>query len=301
MPQETVRIAHISDLHFAQLTFHPSQFLSKRWVGNFNLLLNRGRRFSIRPLLELAALFHELKVEQVIVSGDLTTTSLRQEFEAATGFLETLRAAGMEVYLIPGNHDNYTKEAYRTKFFYDCFRPIIERTVAPDSEFTLEREGVAAAPLGCNWWWVGIDTTLATPMMSSRGLFTDALARNLDDLMRQIPHTADIVMVNHFPLFPTPYPRHNMDRSEVLRALLVQWPNVRLYLHGHVHHQSITDQRPVGLPIILNSGSCGEKGNATCHVIELHSHSCDVQVYRFAREPGAWDLRRKSTFDWEHH
>lgn len=296
-----MKIAHISDLHFAHLTLSPSQFFSKRWIGNFNLLLNRGRKFSILPLLELAHLFHELQVKVVIVSGDLSTTAQAKEFEAAAEFLETLRAAGMEILLIPGNHDNYTRQAYRTQFFYRTFDRLIERMRAPGIDVSLAHNRVMVSELGKGWWYVGIDSTLATPPFNAKGIFPPELEHTLEEVLRQIPPSGQIVMANHFPLLPTPLPRHNLERSEALRALLVQWPNVRLYLHGHIHQQSIRDLRPIGLPLILNSGSCGIKGNSTCHVIDLHSESCEVEVYHFHREPGVWDLRRKSTFDWSHH
>jgi len=299
--KESVKIAHISDLHFAHLTLSPTQFLSKRWVGNFNLLLNRGRKFSIRPLLELTQHFHQLGVEYVVVSGDLSTTALKKEFSAAREFLETLRAAGMGILLIPGNHDSYTSKAYRTQLFYRGFDEIIESSRCEDIPYTLARHRVMASHLRGRWWYVGMDTTLATPIFNSKGIFPSELEHNLEEVLRLLPSGAQVVLSNHFPLLPTPLPRHNLERSEALRGLLVQWPNVRLYLHGHVHQQSIKDLRPIGLPLILNSGSCGIKGNSTCHVIDLHPEGCEVEVYNFLREPGVWDLRRKSNYDWSHH
>ena len=40
-----LRIAHISDLHFAKLSLNPFQIFSKRFIGNANSLLSRKKVF----------------------------------------------------------------------------------------------------------------------------------------------------------------------------------------------------------------------------------------------------------------
>src|SRR5262245_998312 len=113
------RIAHISDLHFSKLTWNPSQLFSKRWLGNVNLLLARKHAFDAEGLTTLLPLFIDRKVDAVIVSGDLSSTSHEKEFLLAQEFLDVLQKEGFKVFTIPGSHDHYTKSAYREKLFYE--------------------------------------------------------------------------------------------------------------------------------------------------------------------------------------
>src|SRR5256885_808059 len=139
-----MRLAHISDLHFAKPTWNPFQFFSKRWLGNFNLLFSRKKDFLPERLCPLPSLFQDLGVDHVVICGDVSTTSHKKEFEEAAKFVEKFK--GMEVFTVPGNHDHYTRRSYRKKLFYDYF---------PGS---LREGGVAAKQIGGNWWIVTLDT-----------------------------------------------------------------------------------------------------------------------------------------------
>lgn len=53
-----LRCAHLSDLHFSEPTWSPSQFFSKRWLGNLNLLLARKKVYTPD---NLGSLVHSLR------------------------------------------------------------------------------------------------------------------------------------------------------------------------------------------------------------------------------------------------
>jgi predicted MPP superfamily phosphohydrolase len=175
-----IKIAHISDLHFSKFSLSPAQFFSKRWLGNLNLLLSRSkeylneRPFSLIPYLKQAGVTH------VIISGDLTTTSSKKEYQMAEQFVATLKQEGMEVFTIPGNHDHYTKQADRAQVFYHSFP-------SPSSSlFSLSRHGVAGIPLTTGWHLVLLDTTFASKLTSSNGLFSPTVEKNLKKLLQTI-------------------------------------------------------------------------------------------------------------------
>ena len=73
------RIAHLSDIHFGahdeKIVAAAEAWLQKR-----------------RPDL-------------VVISGDLTQRAREAQFRAASAWLNRLRSAGLEVLVIPGNHD----------------------------------------------------------------------------------------------------------------------------------------------------------------------------------------------------
>jgi len=167
-PRNCLRIAHISDLHFARVCFNPLQFLSKRWVGNFNSLLTRKNAFLPEKLFYLPDLFKKIQVDHIIISGDLTTTSLHKEFKAAKELVDALSKTGIPLYVIPGNHDHYTKSAYKKRIFYDYFPSSFDEKCP----FNLKDDGLTLKPLGNNWSLIALDTTLATPLFSSYGYFS---------------------------------------------------------------------------------------------------------------------------------
>ncbi len=290
-----IRIAQISDMHCYRVTLSPTQFFSKRWVGNFNVIFNRRLKYYADPNSALISLFEDLGIKHLVISGDLTTTALPKEFEASKQFTDQVNGRGIMTHLVPGNHDNYTRKSKRDQVFYQYF----ENEEAHG--FVMKRDKVAVRPLGSGWWFVGIDTTLPTPLLSSIGRFTPEIEEALERALASIPEGDQVVLVNHFPMFSTIHHSHDMRGCDALRAQLIRWPNVKLYLHGHVHKQSITDHRASGLPIILNSGSCGFKRRATFHTIDLEATGCNIGVY--AREPqgryaSRWVLREKARFRW---
>src|SRR5277367_2209296 len=96
-----IKIAHISDLHFSHLTFSPSQFFSKRWIGNLNLIFSRKKDYQPEKLHTLAAYFAKENVSHLFITGDLSTTSLDEEFKKAKDFIEGFEKVGIKVFVIP--------------------------------------------------------------------------------------------------------------------------------------------------------------------------------------------------------
>jgi len=290
------RFAHISDLHFSKVTWSPTQFFSKRWIGNCNLLLSRKHNFSPERLTNLFPLFHELKIDTVLITGDLSSTSRKEEFTQALEFIEGLKQENFKVFTLPGNHDHYTKEAYRSKLFYQFF----DESYAPSSAYSLKKDKFTLTPLGHNWWLLALDTALATSLLSSSGLFPADLEANLEKALKEIPADQRILMMNHFPLFSNDSASKELVRAEALQKLIEKFPQIKLYLHGHSHRHCIADLRNSGLPILLDSGSTGKKERATWNLIEITPKGCSVEVFKNQDNPNEmpWQPVLKTHFQW---
>ena len=257
-----------------------------------NLLFNRGHDFSPKGPYALIDQLKKQHVTDVIVSGDLTTTSSRAEFQLAKQFINKLKAVGLRVYLIPGNHDHYTKRAYRKQKFYQYF----ETQHSKDLPYNLANHGVTAKKLTQGWWLVLMDTTLATPLTSSNGYFSKSTEASLKKLLQDIPSQDKILLVNHFPFFQHDTPKRRLKRGTVLENILKKQPNVQLYLHGHTHRRCIADLRENGLPIILDSGSTAYcKGS--WNLLDLEEDSCKLQV--FSWENSQWSPLESHNFRWK--
>jgi 3',5'-cyclic AMP phosphodiesterase CpdA len=280
---EKIRIAHISDLHFSNICLSPTQFFSKRWIGNFNLLLRRKAEFDKASLNALPDLFAKHRIDLVLITGDLSTTGQKKEFAQATEFIQSLKSQVRKVIAIPGNHDHYTMRGWKSKLFFDYF---------PDPQ--LKKEGVSVIPLTNSWVLVALDSAVATSLNSSQGLFSEELESNLTSALSSISPDRHVLLMNHFPLFAHQPPTKTMQRSSQLRELLKKFPNVKLYLHGHTHSHCIANLRANGLPIIVDSGSTAHRLRGTWNLLELSDAMVNIQAFRNMAEPftsHSWSLR----------
>lgn len=272
-----MRIAQISDLHFTRTSWNPLRLFSKRMLGNLNWLFFRRDRFLGKPLALLPALFQELKVDLILVGGDMTTTALESEFEAAQEFIKEFHCP---CFSIPGNHDLYTKRSEKQRRFYRYF---------PQEHLQAKR--LSTHLLDNGWHLICLDTALATPLYSSQGLFTQELEALLEAELQKIQGPA--LILNHYPFFPSGSTRHGLIRAEKLKALLEKYPKARLYLHGHTHRQIMADLRPSHLPVVLDAGSAAQ---GSWHLLELKNDRCHATAYRWGK---TWEPVRSEEFIWK--
>ncbi len=80
-----IRIAHVTDLHWMDLSFPSWKYLTfKRLVGYTNIhLLGRKKMFSDEVRTQVIDKIAELKPDVVLITGDLTSVGLPSEFQMA--------------------------------------------------------------------------------------------------------------------------------------------------------------------------------------------------------------------------
>lgn len=281
-----MRIAQISDFHFTHITWNPFRLFSKRLFGNLYWLFNRKKIFFPEQLAPLPKLFTELQVDWVLLGGDFTTTSLKEEFKKAVQFVSKISQPWIA---IPGNHDHYTRRSHRQKHYY---RYLSNR---PARFFSLEKQGVEAHLISPNWWIVALDTAHPTPPHSSEGLFSEALEKNLETLLKLIPSQDAILLFNHYPFFQNDASHRNLRRGEELQKLLQRHPRIRIYAHGHTHRHTIADLQANQLPLILDSG-CPAQGQGTWNLIDFASQGCTVTSYQWDNQ---WKPFRTEEISWK--
>ncbi len=284
-----MRLAQISDLHFGSFTLNPFQFLSKRWLGNFNFLFTRKKKFSYNRLIELIDLFKAEKVTHVLITGDLSITSRSIEFKMGKRFIELLKKEGLEVFAIPGNHDHYTRRSDRKKRFYKFFDPQFD----PDCPLNLKDDKVTYIQLDDQLWLVALDTAMATGPTSSQGYFSPKAQESLEKALKAIPSYASVILLNHFPFFHNELARKDLVRAPLLKNLLTKYPNIILYLHGHTHRQTIADLRPSQLPIISDVGSTPHIEYGACHLFEFGDNAIQLDTFHY---DDGWKPDRRHSF-----
>lgn len=289
-----IRVAHISDLHFGKLSFSLKHLFSKRWIGMTNLLLSRRKHYLNSRPDTLYEAFEAHGISHVIISGDVSTTSLPEEFAMARSFIDGLEKRGMTVYVIPGNHDHYTRRSFRQKLFYDYFPPTYGMC-----DFTLKDHGVTWFHLVDSWYVVLMDTALATPLYHSVGFFSKKHEEYLAKVFETIPKDGHIICVNHFPFFQHEPPRRRLKRGGDLQAMLRKQENAAMYLHGHTHRHTLADVRANGLPLVMDSGSVSHKNYGTWNLLELTPNQCMLQVYSYDKHaPHDWKAIHQKLYSW---
>ncbi len=256
--QKPITLIHVSDLHFVDDSLRlrdlirKEGILSKRIAGWLNYRFNRRRQFHTGIRTRIIEYLKETEWDYLIVSGDLTTLSLEQEFEDARGQLEPLIQKG-SVILTPGNHDRYVKKSIdpdlMAQAFHDCF-PFNQMSPADDEVRHLE--------LGDEAVIFEIATSCPRVHISSRGriqadliAFSDLINKNYSDRLK--------LVVGHYPAFlPQDEEEsylHRLAERNRLQQFLIN-SNIDIYLHGHIHKTwQIKPPDNIG-PTCLDAGGC---------------------------------------------
>jgi predicted phosphodiesterase len=260
------KIAHISDLHFSKLYFHPAIFFSKRLLGMVNLLLNRKKKYNTNKLNELISLFNDEKIDYTFISGDISTTAHKKEFILGKAFVNEILKNDIKALIIPGNHDTYTKSSYKKKLFYNYFE-----------NDSLKNDQILSYSLDNNWQYIGLDCSIATFLLYSTGYFSKELEKKLDNLLLNLKDKK-VIIVNHFPANRITTFRKRLIRDTYLKKLLKKHKNIKLYLYGHTHKYKI--EKEENMPYMICPGSASYI-NGSINILSLNDKNISVTKYSY--------------------
>ena len=193
------RIAHLSDIHFGS---HDPRIVAatEAWL------------FDHRP-------------ELVIISGDFTQRARVAQFKEARAYLDRLRAGGLELLVIPGNHDVPLYDVAR-RFLapLDRYKRYIDQNLCP----WFENDEVAI---------LGINTARSLTIKDGR-INHDQLAM-IHDRFGPVAEQKTRILVTHHPLFAMPIGEGG-ELSEAVghhkdAVVAVCRAGVHIALAGHFH------------------------------------------------------------------
>jgi predicted phosphodiesterase len=223
-------LIHIADMHFWKIVRNPIHLLNKRFLGNLTVLLKRRREFDMaraEPYAEaIAEVAASAGAKTVLMTGDFVSTSTHDEFDLAVRFVRGLRARGLEIHLIPGNHDVYTFESARRKRFEHYFGEFLP----PDGYPSLMR-----LPGGTPLILV---PTVRPRHLSARGHITEKEVEHVRQLLEQARDR--LVVAGHYPLLHRAQGYasirwRQLNNAGKLRRVLGESQKHILYAAGHVH------------------------------------------------------------------
>jgi len=238
----------MSDLHVAERSRYPRNGFTLRDCERYSAKLARG----------LLQALQEVRVDHLLVTGDLTLSGEAREFERVAEMLAPF-AEAQQLTVVPGNHDLWTEESVETARFL--------RVVGPDGK-GMRR----AAPTYPHVVALGDDAALIAldsarfgddPFATPGRLGSDQIraARALVREQVKAGRAAVIAFHHHVVLPPERVPSDAVvsrmplaDADQVVR-LVAELP-VAAVLHGHRHTAFRVDLPGVSGPTpVLCAGS----------------------------------------------
>jgi 3',5'-cyclic AMP phosphodiesterase CpdA len=281
-----LRIIQISDVHVWRYSYNPFHLFNKRVIGTASLLAGRAGNFRLERLDSVVARVRDLAADHILITGDLTTTSLPAEFEDARDALADLLVDPSRVTVIPGNHDRYTDGSVRYRQFEKYFGMF-----APSEVFPWLR------PLDAETAILGLDPTRSH--ISARGFLPPAQMAKAQELLDQPKsRPSRLIVASHYPVYAPPShaaelkPKRIRNDREVGAWLATLGPH--LYCCGHVH--AAWAFIPPALPnqLCLNSGAPllrDPTGLRPPGFLEIEIHNRGVSVLHHAWVGEAWEVR----------
>jgi len=281
-----MRIIHLSDIHVWRYAFNPLRLFSKRAIGMVELVTRRARKFRLERLHEVVERVRALEPDHILITGDLTTTALTAEFQAARAALADLLADPGRVTVIPGNHDRYTGASVRHDYF--------------------ERWFGAFSPGGPYPWLRALDGETAVLGLDATRSHLSATGRlPADQLARAAALTADpsarprrLIVACHYPVAAPPAYANELAHKRMKNAREVrEWlsglgPHV--FCCGHVHAAWAFVPPEVPNQLCLNAGAPllrDPTGLRPPGFLEIVVRDRDVSVVHHAWTANGWSTR----------
>jgi Icc-related predicted phosphoesterase len=280
-----LRIVHLSDIHFWRFSLNPLRYLSKRMVGMASLALERARRFRLERVPELVERVRSLDADHILITGDVTTTALPAEFQAARAALADWLGDPARVTIVPGNHDRYTLAAHLSRRF--------------------ERFMGAFAPPGPYPWLrmldsetaiLGLDPTRAG--ITARGKLPRPQLTRARAIVAGATGVSRLVIACHYPVaVPVLHRRDYRGKPLVNAPKIREWLRTigpHLYCCGHVHAAWAFQPAEIPNQLCLNPGAPllrERTGQGQPGFLEISLESGDVTVQHHFWTGANWGIR----------
>ena len=281
-----MRIVHLSDIHVWRYAFNPLHLANKRALGMVELVARRARKFQLDRLSDVVQRVRGIEPDHILITGDLTTTSLTSEFQGARSALADLLVDAGGVTVIPGNHDRYTTGSVRHRAFEEWFGAF-----APDGAYPWLRKLDDATAV------LGLDPTRSHISATGR-LPVDQLARARELLADPRLRPRRLIVACHYPLDAPPAYTEELRHKRMKNADEVRdWVSGigrHLFCCGHVHAAWAFHPKAVPDQLCLNSGAPllrDPTGLRPPGFLEITLHDRDVSVVHHAWAGHEWTVR----------
>lgn len=213
----------------------------------YELLRGRAHQFQLERLDAVVNRVRSLDPDHVLITGDLTTSALPDEFDDVKKELAPLLADRERITILPGNHDRATRRSSASSRFESVFGLYMPRLTFPWLR-RLDDETVILGLDATRFHYTPRGRIPAEQLEQARSLLADRAA-----LPRRL------IVASHYPIAaPPPYEREldakRLENAEELATILAD-VGPHLFCCGHVH--AAWAFHPPALPdqLCLNAGA----------------------------------------------
>jgi 3',5'-cyclic AMP phosphodiesterase CpdA len=240
-----MRLVHLSDIHVWDITWKLRHWRGKRIVGLLDLLRGRAGKFRLEHLPGVVEQVQKVGFDHLLITGDLTTTALPDEFRRAREALAPLLIDPARVSVVPGNHDRYTRDSVRDRTFERSLGDLMPSTSFPWLRW-----------LGPDTAILGLDPTRSH--LSARGWMPpDQLDRARSLVAEARPKR--LIVACHYPVAAAPGFERELARKRLSNpSALREWLRTlgpHLFCCGHVHAAWAYRHPDLPTQIGLNAGA----------------------------------------------
>lgn len=253
---ETLTLAHFSDVHLDPFPgFTPRYWNAKRALGFLNWHRARKNVHRRETADRLIADAVSLRADHIVITGDLITLGLPQEYERALTWLQTV-GPPHRVTVVPGNHDIYSK------LHGDAGIARWAAYMGGDAETHafpfVRRIGPVAL--------IGLNSAVETPPFVASGRLGPEQIDIASDLLQRLGDegVARVVLIHHPPL-PGLAPSRRALRDAAHLARMLARSGAELVLYGHNH-------RPVETWLPADTGAIPVIGAASSSASFVHKN-----------------------------
>lgn len=249
--ESVVKILQISDLHFGP---------------------------PLVPEVAEAALLaaHQIDVDAIVVSGDLTQRATREQFVAAREYLD--RFPALPMLIIPGNHD---VPLYRFRERFSNPHSLYKEIICQDLNPVVQLESAIL---------VGLDSTAPRTAISNGRIHAWQL-EHCEDVLRGVDDSVAKIVVAHHHFAPAPDYLRDRTMPQARRAMMrfIEL-DVDVILGGHLHRAFIGNSldfypgkhRDRGIVIVQSGTTTSRRGRGreqeknSFNIIEVMEHTVEV-------------------------
>jgi 3',5'-cyclic AMP phosphodiesterase CpdA len=281
-----MKLVHLSDIHVWRWPWRPWEIAGKRAVALASLLLGRARRFPRARLAQVVDRAVSLEPDHVLISGDLTTSALRAEFEEVRGALEPILRRSGGTSIVPGNHDRYTGASQRERLFEEYFGEF-----APSESFPWLRRLDDETDI------LALDAS--RPHLTAMGRFPEA---QIDQARRIVAGRGNgrLVILCHYPLrAPALYAGELRRKRAVNAESVASWLRSigpHLFCCGHVHAAWTLIPSDIPNQLCINAGApllVGHDATRLSGFQEIVLAGADVAVTHHGWDGANWQTQRR--------
>jgi 3',5'-cyclic AMP phosphodiesterase CpdA len=275
-----MRIIHISDLHFpVRVPFWKLR--GKMFSGYFNYALRRRKKYPVEGVYALIQRIKTLPYDLLILSGDITNVAHEKEFEEARKILNPI--LDERAFLIPGNHDRYTKGALAPNdLFLKYFGEFLGSEIGQSPHYLRTKELEKC-------FLIGWDSNEPTGIGDASGFVPlEVIDQSLEFIKAQ---KKPYLLVCHHPIWNPPNKQensyHKLRNRDFIISKLKSHPPLA-YFHGHLHTNWVLKKNSEIPFFVFNSASSTRVADkihhSGFHYILIKESEWEIKRYHYQEE-----------------